>query len=74
MNGFATESFTKQQQEESDMTTITEIQEQIGELERQLEDYSEFQCCMSQACDCYEYMVTDKKYLVSQLQQLTKGK
>ena len=56
------------------MTTITEIQEQIGELERQLEDYQEFQCCMSQACDCYEYMVTDRKYLVSQLEELTKGK
>ena len=59
---------------ENDMTTITEIQEQIGELERQLEDYQEFQCCMSQACDCYEYMVTDRKYLVNQLEELTKGK
>ena len=47
-----------------------ELAAKINELDASIEDYTEFSCCSSQACDCYEYMTTDRRELVNQLSNI----
>lgn len=49
---------------------IVELATRINELDASIEDYTEFSCCSSQACDCYEYMTTDRRELVNQLSKI----
>ena len=49
---------------------IVNLVHKIVEIDGNIEDYTEFSCCSSQACDCYEYMTTDRRELANELSKL----